>query len=108
MAEISRTYMKSQLKTPLPFLMHPEHPRWEEFAVKLWVELDFDWGDKGVRSKCNMSHSRPSASKILKEMGADVAASLALFEMSGGFCDCEIIINVDLKKCFEEQAKCNQ
>lgn len=99
--------MKSHLKLPhpLPFLMHPEHPRWEEFAVRLWVELDFEWDEEGIRGKCNNLTSRPCASKILKEMGADVAASLALFEMRGGFCDCEIIINIDMAKAFEEQRK---
>jgi hypothetical protein len=85
------------MKKP-PFLMHPEHPRWAEFIVKLYKAIDFElkeqeeleWTSKCTPGSCQNAH------KILKEMGADADASIANFNNHGGGCDCEIIVNMDL------------
>jgi hypothetical protein len=64
--------------------MTPEHPRWKEFTALL---------DSFARV-CNCSIVKPGARQVLAFMGMDVDTSLAYFESRGGFCDCEVLMNV--------------
>lgn len=80
------------------FVMTPDHPAWEEFYERLSgpeesKSQEHPTGD--LASTCDGSIKRPRATKILHEMGADVEASLDYFAAQGGYCDCEIILNVD-------------
>jgi Protein of unknown function (DUF2695) len=63
-----------------------ESPRWQEFCVRLARATD--------PSRCQ--HDHREAEKIMREMGGiDVEASIDYFENNGGYCDCEILLNVD-------------
>lgn len=77
-------------------LITPGHPRWEEFLDRLTGPFGLDvrnggWHCAGGRDK---RHSR----RILFAMGLSpgaVAATLAFFERHGGYCDCEVWMNVE-------------
>jgi len=82
--------------------MTPQHPRWEEFIGRLKGPegCGFREDKKGEwHWKCDSNDtSKPGATKILRRMGLtirEVAESLAYFEEHGGYCDCEILFNVD-------------
>jgi len=71
--------------------MIPESPRWDEFANALEAALD-KWGCDGDAGP-NV-HRR--AKRIMAEMGnIDIPASLAFIKDASGYCDCEILLNVD-------------
>lgn len=82
--------------------MTPQHPRWDEFCERLegpegcnFVEAD---NELKAAWTCDRSLARPLATAILFAMGLtveDVAGSLEYFEAHGGYCDCEILFNVD-------------
>jgi hypothetical protein len=79
-------------------VMTPNHERWDKFVEELIWRLNFlsvredggnDW------KNCNARENKPTARRILKEMGGfDIPASFAYFEANGGFCDCEILWNI--------------
>ncbi len=80
------------------FVMRPGHKKWKRFCNRLAGPEACDFKDdpkRGMTFKCNNDGERPMATKILKDMGADVKASLAFFSEHGGHCDCEILFNVD-------------
>jgi hypothetical protein len=78
-----------------------DHPRWRDFADRLGGPEGCDFQDApdsayGVTWDCD--HSRDKAVAILRDMGADdedVATTLTYFDERGGYCDCEILLNVD-------------
>jgi len=87
-------------------LMTPDHPRWEEFIRRLEgpegcnFQAEFDDDGKLIPDsttwECAGGEDKSKAVAILKTMPAvDVAASLVFFEEHGGFCDCEIVFNVE-------------
>jgi len=80
-------------KTKSKFVMMPGHKKWRQFCNRLAGPEGCDFKDGGW--KCDSSLKRPFARKILADMGANVEASLLAFESSGGYCDCEILFNVD-------------
>jgi hypothetical protein len=66
-------------------VMNRQHPRWNEFAEKLCGTTPLEG--------CN--HTTQDAEAVLVAMGGlDVDASLAYMRSKGGYCDCEIIMNV--------------
>ena len=75
------------------------HPQWDEFADRLHGPegCDFREDDSGSPSwRCLGGHSL--AEGILRDMGAsddDLAATIEYFKRNGGYCDCEILVNVD-------------
>lgn len=85
------------------FVMKPGHKKWKEFCARLDGPegCNFKKVKKtektplGMSWTCNAQLDRPFATKILKDMGADVDASLEHFSNHGGYCDCEILLNVD-------------
>jgi hypothetical protein len=82
-------------------IMTPVHPRWDEFCDRLEGPEGCNFkekkpGDaKSVTWKCSSSTARPLAKAILEDMGMDVKKSLSFFEKHGGYCDCEILFNVE-------------
>jgi hypothetical protein len=86
-------------------VMTPESPRWDEFADALYDALEFtehssgdpaktSWRRDGRAAKPSHRHARA----VMRAMGGvDVTKSLAWFRARGGWCDCEIIFNVDGK-----------
>lgn len=82
-------------------IMTPEHPRWNEFITRLEgpegcnVHLKDPTDPKSVVWTCGGGDEKSFASKILNTMfEIDVKKSLEFFEEKGGFCDCEILLNV--------------
>jgi hypothetical protein len=81
----------------------PESARWDEFCDALadTITISSDphtWrcdGDQGQnKDKPELVHRY--AKEIMAKMGnVDVEASLKFFEEHGGYCDCEILFNVD-------------
>jgi hypothetical protein len=92
---------KTSTSTPRRLsVMTRQHPRWEEFVVRLEGPegLSFTLGPKRgqMRSRCSGHTDRPYARSILTAMGGmNVEGSMKYFEDHGGFCDCEILLNVD-------------
>jgi len=81
-------------------MMTPEHPQWREFCERLGGPdgCNFREDESGETIwNCNNATARPFATAILKDMKADVSASLAYFSQYGGHCDCEILFNVDVE-----------
>jgi Protein of unknown function (DUF2695) len=83
-------------------VMTPDHPRWNEFAAALAQKME--WFHDGRTWLCDGDGSGASdpakvhrhAKHVLAEMGGiDIPASLAYFGEHGGYCDCEILWNVD-------------
>ena len=78
-------------------VMTPKHPRWEEFCNRLAGPEGCDFKKKpdgDATWTCAGGNDKTFATKILKAMNMDVAASLAHFDEHGGHCDCEILFNV--------------
>lgn len=75
-------------------VIRPGHPRWDEFVSRLAGPEACSF--VGDRWTCNSEIERPFAGAILTDMGGvDVESTLEFFETQGGFCDCEILFNVD-------------
>jgi len=70
-------------------IMMPGHRSWDSFCKKLGKAIN------DSKTGCDARTTR-FAKAILKKMpGIDVAGSIAYFEENGGYCDCEILMNVD-------------
>jgi len=79
--------------SPVPIL--PRHPRWEEFLDRLR-------GPEGCNFKttwtCFGGTDKRFSRRILADMGLSehaIETSLAYFEDQGGYCDCEVVMNLD-------------
>jgi len=75
-------------------------PQWQEFVRRLEGPkgCNFRLREKGSSAiiwDCSSSHHFELASPILRSMGFDVEKSIAYFRKHGGFCDCEILFNVE-------------
>ena len=63
-----------------------DDPRWQTFCRLLNAAL----------SERGCHHDQRSAEIVLQEMGGiDIESTLAYFDDNGGYCDCEILLNVD-------------
>jgi hypothetical protein len=74
-------------------LLTPDHQRWSELKSKL-NEILFTYIDNKLYSRCK-GDLRYSI-RILKSMGnIDVEKTLKFFRKHHGYCDCEILFNVE-------------
>jgi len=78
-------------------MMTPNHPQWVEFMNKLAGPgyCDFQRGPEGPTWMCN---GTTFAEAILADMGfaeSAISDNLEFFAEHGGFCDCEIVFNVE-------------
>jgi hypothetical protein len=71
-----------------PMEMTTEHPCWPDFIERLDYAL--------TTTPCKAGQDKTIATSILKSMDVEIKSSLAYFEVNGGFCDCEILMNVDV------------
>lgn len=92
-------------------VMTPKHPRWNEFCTRLegpegcaFVEQE-PGNPKSVTWKCSSRPNFELATPILKAMGVDVESSIAYFREHGGYCDCEILFNVERSAQREQRLK---
>ncbi len=80
-------------------VMTPAHPLWEEFVQRLEGPegCDFQQDETGQwQWQCQGGTDKSKAIAILETMpDIDVEASLDYFERHGGYCDCEILFNVE-------------
>jgi hypothetical protein len=80
-----------------------ESPRWDAFIEQLNAVLAEDGcaGDASDDTDCH-------AKAVMRDMGGvDIESSLDYFENHGGYCDCEIILNVATgdEKCLNDRDK---
>lgn len=82
-------------------IMKPGHPRWFEFLERLEGPEGCNFGQgvpgnsKSNTWRCAGGRDKPIATNIIETMGdIDIQGSLAFFEKRGGFCDCQILLNV--------------
>lgn len=68
-------------------IMTPEHEYWKEFCNKLAIGI-----------VCKGGTNKDNAKYLLQDYDVDIEASLKYFEDHGGYCDCEILMNVDPEK----------
>jgi len=67
-------------------VMTPINPRWDAFAERL---------AKALRAEgCDASSLRLSEKLLAGMDGIDVARSVEFFRANGGYCDCEVLVNV--------------
>jgi Protein of unknown function (DUF2695) len=79
-------------------VLTPQNPRWGEFvdrlAAVIYDSADESFlcdGDQGMSPE----HVHRHAKGVMATMGGiDTAASLDFFKAHGGYCDCEILLNV--------------
>jgi hypothetical protein len=83
-------------------IMSPKHPRWEEFKERLEGPegCNFQEKDPGNPATatwtCGGGEKKDFAAKILQSMPEiDIEGSLRFFESQDGWCDCEILFNVE-------------
>jgi len=68
-------------------VMTPEHPRWNTFCKELQASI--------AKNGCTAKTGKQNAKRVMKEMGGiNIKASCDYFEEHGGYCDCEILLNV--------------
>jgi hypothetical protein len=87
----------NKMENPMAEILTPDSDRWDAFTNTLFLTLYPDGVDK--RTTC-LGDSGPGVHRYAKEImqdmgGVDVAASLEYFKAHGGYCDCEILLNVD-------------
>ncbi len=82
-------------------VMNPKHPRWKEFVKRLGGSEGCNYRGnfkepKTIEWDCEGHAHKTKAKEILNKMGdIDVPESLKFFEKHGGYCDCEILANVE-------------
>lgn len=78
--------------------MTPDHPKWSEFIERLCGSEGCDFRGEGLEAQwnCGGGRDQSKATAILKKMGnINIEESLDYFTKHGGYCDCEIVFNVD-------------
>jgi hypothetical protein len=73
-------------------VLTPESPRWSGFTEALVKALD--------KEPCATAQypelAYLQATKVMLELGdVDIPGSIAFFKSHGGYCDCEILLNID-------------
>lgn len=78
-------------------ILDKNHPKYEDFMDELFEEVDFRELEHGeITWNCNSTMK--ITRKILKRIGnIDIAKTIAYFESHGGYCDCEVCLNVEKK-----------
>jgi Protein of unknown function (DUF2695) len=83
------------MKNAAAEILTPNSDRWKTFilAVEAAVEVAGCDGEKQRHAK-----------RIMTDMGnVDIPGSIEYFEAHGGYCDCEILMNVDGERFFQQQ-----
>jgi Protein of unknown function (DUF2695) len=66
----------------------PEHNLWHTFCAELYARLGYE-----VPGRCQGDHRNTVT--LLDELGFHRSTTLAFFEVNGGYCDCEVLFNVE-------------
>jgi hypothetical protein len=78
-------------KAEMMTVLTPESPEWEAFVKILFDAMERD-GCDGDAGQAVHRHARAAMTSM---GGIDIEETLAFFESRGGYCDCEILLNVD-------------
>lgn len=87
-------------------IMTPSHRGWNKFAILLEQECRFKQEDPNdintLRWRCGGGQKKLYSRRILKKHfpKVDIPATFQYFEEHGGYCDCEILFNVEKGKSF--------
>jgi hypothetical protein len=71
---------------PVKPIMNNQHPRWTNFLE--FVNILFEYNDR----RC--SGDSKFARFVLSKEGVDIEKSIEYLQDNGGYCDCEILMNV--------------
>jgi hypothetical protein len=75
-------------------IMGPTHPEWAAFCAALAARLTAEDEEGKSSWHCQLDHSHTIVLLANKWPQIDVEATLELFRDRGGYCDCEILLNV--------------
>lgn len=106
MAESRRERRESLARCSALEAMSPWYSGWDAFCDHLSGPQGCDFREEGGWS-CSCDTARPFAVLAMKRMGftdAQIEASLSLFAAWGGFCDCEILFNVDRFRIHDDES----
>ncbi len=78
-------------------VMTPDHPKWDEFCARLEGPNGCNFRSEEGKDvwNCAGGNNRDYAKAILKNMKMNVKKSFEYFDNHGGYCDCEILFNVN-------------
>ena len=82
-----------QNRRRLSRIMTRKHPQWNVFRMLLDMKLNYKEDKEGKASwncDCTLSGTR----EILEFMAMDIEKSIKYMESNGGYCDCEVMMNV--------------
>lgn len=93
-------------------LMTPEHPEWDDFMDMLVDQLVEDSGMaledritlEHVTKGCDHTFEKSRAAMMLIE-DANIRESIEYFKDQGGYCDCEVVLNVHPREDEKEWEK---
>ena len=78
--------MTTQKKNMAKATLHPDHDRWAEFVNEMLWSCDY--------TNCDHNTNRITRDVLRKMKGIKVAKTLMFFRSLGGYCDCEVMLNV--------------
>lgn len=94
-------------------LMTPNHPKWDLFANTLGNEgyCNFE-GDEKITWECDGNLNKSAKLLSLEYPEIDIYNTLCFFRDNGGYCDCEVLFNVDgnkdkIKAVYDAKLKAN-
>ncbi len=86
--------MGNAMKTK-DLVMTPNHPLWASFVEKLDGPDACNFRKEKGEITWNCKHKHDHSRRILSEMLMDVDESIEYFIANGGYCDCEVLFNVN-------------
>jgi len=90
---------KMMIATCVSSVLTPDHPRWSEFFCRLTGPegCNFRTYPKARGGETwNCDHTLAKSAVILASMeDVDVERTLDFFQEYGGYCDCEVVLNVE-------------
>ena len=97
----------------MAIILTREHPQWDQFVQILDALVDIrDGGLEGcdtpmIRSRCDGTLNKSVATlAFMTALGIvddiDVDGTVRYFEANGGYCDCEVLVNVDTEEDEED------
>ncbi len=77
----------------LSTIMTKKHPQWNLFSMLLDMKLDYE-EDEYKKASWNCNCTLDGTREILEIMAMNIEKSIKYLESNGGYCDCEVMMNV--------------